>query len=72
MGRTYPPEPAPSKLRNVDVKLDHGCCKNLSKEVNKNEEDKKYESGVRLRPMKLILFSVVEVEHCRPSRAILG
>jgi len=30
MRGTYPPEPAPSKLRNVDVKLDHGYRKNLS------------------------------------------
>jgi hypothetical protein len=45
-----PPELAPSKLRNVDVKWDHGYRKNLSKEVNKKEGDTKYESAYACAP----------------------
>ena len=39
--RTYPPEPAPSKLRNIDVMLDHGCRRNLFRQRIKIGEARK-------------------------------
>lgn len=72
---TYLPSPAPLKLIGVDVKLDHRCHKypssNKQPLKKKAEVEQKHAVTYACDPQSRS-SSVVEVEYCRPSRAIPG
>jgi hypothetical protein len=69
----YPPEPAPSKLRKIVVKLDHVVSYESVQARCKNGGGQTvHKYGARLRTMKTVLFPVFGVEYCCPPGPLFG
>lgn len=63
---TYPPEEAPSRLRNVFVMFDHGCLRNLREIFDTDSIDTReraYHSHIS--PKQTVLLSIIDIENRR-------